>query len=111
MRISDWSSDVCSSDLADTTARGGNQQIAVPAHRNRANAVVAQLGDFTATEGAKLLAVVAHQPFPGSEPQVAFRSLRDAVDLIVRKPVAGRPHLARIGRQRLAVDSGSRVGR
>src|SRR3546814_14167795 len=95
MRISDWSSDVCSSDL---TARGGNQQIAVPAHRNRANAVVAQLGDFTATEGAKLLAVVAHQPFPGSEPQVAFRSLRDAVDLIVREPVA-RSEERRVGKE------------
>ena len=75
----------------DAAARSGHHQTAARTDGHPADAVILQRRGVGWAEDAEVLAVVAHQAFPGGEPQVAVRRLRDGVDLVVRQAVAGAP--------------------
>ena len=69
----------------------------------RTHAVVLQRRRVAAIEDVKLEAVVARQSFPGTEPQITIRGLRNPVDLVVRQALARGPGLAEIRAQRLVL--------
>ena len=75
----------------DIAARIADPQRALAIQIDRANAVVEQAGLAGAIEHGKLEAVVTDQAFPGAKPQVAFRSLREATDRVVRQALHGGP--------------------
>ena len=90
----------------DPAARGSDHQRAIFGGAHRAHAVVLQCRRVAAVEDMEFQAVVTGQAFPGAEPQVAVRGLRDGIDLVVRQALAGGPGLAEIRGQRLVLRTG-----
>ena len=75
----------------DVAARIADPQPAARIHVQRTDAVVAQGLFAAAVEHGERHAVVADHAFPGREPQVAIRGLRDVAQGVVRQPVARGP--------------------
>ncbi|MNS85847.1 hypothetical protein D3C72_1197230 [compost metagenome] len=86
--------------LGDVAAGVADPQRAGPVHEQGAHAVIAQARLGAAVEHGEIQAVVAHQAFPGGEPQVAFRGLRDVAQRVVRQTIARGPHVDGVVAQR-----------
>src|SRR3546814_12777137 len=89
MRISDWSSDVCSSDLLSTREKGSNQ-----AFRHLFKHVLRQMG-----RGGDPLKLGAHQPAIGMVESPPAAKRRDEARGRLRiDPVHAQDHVRAIGR-------------
>ncbi|KAG1463254.1 hypothetical protein G6F57_013791 [Rhizopus arrhizus] len=86
--------------MADIAARIADPQPALAIDVERADAVVAQARAGTAVEHGEIQAVVAHQAFPGGEPEMPLRGLRDVTQRVVRQAVARGPDVDRVVPQR-----------
>ena len=87
---------------AHAAARRADDERAIGRDTDRPHAVVAQIRRVAPVDEVEFEAVVADQPFPGAEPQVAVGRLRDRVDLVVRQAFARGPGFAEIGVDGLA---------
>src|SRR3546814_16060966 len=92
MRISDWSSDVCSSDLAELQQRLGNQVVEAPeAYGDDALAVQEHMSLFAAVSDA----VIQYQFFVGNRLPTKKRDNREGVfDWSLGSTVASLPGAA-----------------
>ncbi len=86
--------------VADVAARITDPQATLAVDEQRTDAVVAQARAGAAVEHGEIQAVVAHQAFPGREPQVAFGGLRDVTQRVVRQAIARGPYINGIVAQR-----------
>jgi hypothetical protein len=71
-------------------------QCAIVIHIQRTHAVIGQAGARAAIDDAKFQPVVAHQAFPGGEPEIAVVSLGDIAQRVVRQSVARTPAVDRV---------------